>query len=118
MSKQHPPAPTASAVGPCPNVIQIVGRPGPGSLPRIIAPPDHPPEFLEHIQFEQSHPQTQVSDLGPSWPSCFISDEYDLYFFTVANRGCFDHFWLNLFPKRAGMHRSYLTLRYETTHVK
>ena len=25
MSKQPPPAPTASAVGPCPTVIQIVG---------------------------------------------------------------------------------------------
>ena len=37
-----PPAPTASAIGPCPTVIQIVGRPGTGSLPRTIAPPDHP----------------------------------------------------------------------------
>ena len=42
MSKQPPPAPTASAVGPCPTVIQIVGRPGTGSLPSIVAPPDHP----------------------------------------------------------------------------
>ena len=42
MSKQPPPAPTASAVGPCPTVIQIVGRPGIGSLPSTIAPPDHP----------------------------------------------------------------------------
>ena len=33
MSKQPPPAPTASAVGPCPTVIQIVGRPGTGRLP-------------------------------------------------------------------------------------
>ena len=33
MSKQPPPAPTASAVGPCPTVIQIVRRPGTGSLP-------------------------------------------------------------------------------------
>ena len=41
-SKQPPPAPTASAVGPCPTIIQIVGRPGTGSLPRAIAPPDHP----------------------------------------------------------------------------
>ena len=41
MSKQ--PAPTASAVGPCPTIIQIVGRPGPGSLPRTIPPPDQPP---------------------------------------------------------------------------
>ena len=37
-----PPAPTASAVGPCPTVIQIVGRPGTGSLPSTIPPPDHP----------------------------------------------------------------------------
>ena len=42
MSKQPPPAPTASTVGPCPTIIQIVGRPGTGSLPRTIAPPDHP----------------------------------------------------------------------------
>ena len=39
MSKQPPPAPTVSAVGPCPTVIQIVGRPGTGSLPSTIAPP-------------------------------------------------------------------------------
>ena len=38
MSKQPPPAPTTSAVGPCPTVIQIVGRPGNGSLPSTIAP--------------------------------------------------------------------------------
>ena len=43
MSIQPPPARTASAVGPCPTVIQIVGRPGTGSLPSTIAPPDHPP---------------------------------------------------------------------------
>ena len=42
MSKQPLPAPTTSAVGPCPTVIQIVGRPGTGSLPSTIAPPDHP----------------------------------------------------------------------------
>ena len=45
MSKQPPPlpppAPTASAIGPCPTVIQIVGCPGTGSLPCTIAPPDH-----------------------------------------------------------------------------
>ena len=41
MSKQPPTAPTASAVGPCPTVIQIVGRPGTGSLPSTFAPPDH-----------------------------------------------------------------------------
>ena len=42
MSKQPPPAPTASAADPFPTVIQIVGRPGTGSLPSTIAPPDHP----------------------------------------------------------------------------
>ena len=42
MSKQPPPAPTVSAVGHCPTIIQIVGRPGTGSLPSTIAPPDHP----------------------------------------------------------------------------
>ena len=46
MSKQPPPAPTASAVGPCPTVIKIVGRPGTGSLPSTIAPPDHPSMVL------------------------------------------------------------------------
>ena len=43
MSKPPPPAPTASAVGPCPTEIRIVGRPGTGSLPSTISPPDHPP---------------------------------------------------------------------------
>ena len=38
MSKQPPPA-----IGPCPTIIQIVGHPSTGSLPRTIAPPDLPP---------------------------------------------------------------------------
>ena len=42
MPKQPPSAPTASTRGPCPIVIQIVGRPGTGSLPSTIAPPDRP----------------------------------------------------------------------------
>ena len=42
MSKPPPSAPTVSAIGPCPTVIKIVGRPGTGSLPSTIAPPDHP----------------------------------------------------------------------------
>ena len=50
MSKQPPPAPTASAVGPCPTVIQIVGRPGTGSLPSTIAPPDHPLTIVKWTQ--------------------------------------------------------------------
>ena len=47
MSKQSPSAPTASAVGPCPTIIQTVGRTGTGSLPRTIARPDHPPAINE-----------------------------------------------------------------------
>ena len=42
MSKPPPPAPTASAIGLCPTVIKVVGRPGTGSLPSTIAPPNHP----------------------------------------------------------------------------
>ena len=34
MSKQTPPAPTGSTIGPCPTIIQIVGSPGTGSLPK------------------------------------------------------------------------------------
>ena len=48
MSKQPPPAPTASAIGPCPTNIHIVGRPGTGSLPRAIAPPDNPRNAVEN----------------------------------------------------------------------
>ena len=51
MSKQPPPAPTASAVDPCPTVIKIVGRPSTGSLPSTFAPPDHPHRFekIQHV---------------------------------------------------------------------
>ena len=42
MSKQPPTALKASAIDPCPTIIKIVGRPGTGSLPRTIAPHDHP----------------------------------------------------------------------------
>ena len=45
MSKPSPPAPTASAIGPCPTIIKNVGRPGTGSLPSTIAPPDPPPRW-------------------------------------------------------------------------
>ena len=47
MSKQPPPAPTACAVGPCPTIIQIVGRPSTGSLPSTTAPPNHPRDIPE-----------------------------------------------------------------------
>ena len=47
MSKHPPPAPAVSAIGPCPTIIQIIGRPGTGSLPRTIAPPDHPQHSMK-----------------------------------------------------------------------
>ena len=49
MSKQPPVAPTANAIGPCPTIIQIVGRPGTGSLPhghRTSRPPTQSPVNL------------------------------------------------------------------------
>ena len=49
MSKPPPPAPTASAIGPCPTIIKAVGRPGTGSLPSTIAPPDHPSIFGQNL---------------------------------------------------------------------
>ena len=48
MSKQPLPAPNASTIRPCPTIIQIVGRPGTGSLPSTITPPDHPPFGFGH----------------------------------------------------------------------
>ena len=66
MSKQPPPAPTTSAEGPCPTVIQTVGRPGTGSLPSTIAPPDHPLHTKEQ------------SDLGLHyWLMHFCPNVYD-----------------------------------------
>ena len=59
MSKQPPPAPTASATGPCPTIIQIVGRPGTGRLPRTIAPPDHP-QLRGCLQVKQSKLYTDI----------------------------------------------------------
>ena len=38
MSKQPLPAPYASAIDPFPTIIQIVGRPGTGSIPEPITP--------------------------------------------------------------------------------
>ena len=55
MSEQPPPAPTASAVGPGPTVIQIVGRLGTGNLPRAIAPHDHPRERKREMTDESKN---------------------------------------------------------------
>ena len=50
MSKQPPTAPVANAIGPCPTIIQIVGRPGTGSLPSAITPPNHPARYWQCIR--------------------------------------------------------------------
>ena len=44
----------------------------------------------------------------------FTSDEYGLYFFTVANRGCFD----NSEPNFSSRKVSCLALRYGSMHVE
>ena len=49
MSKQPPPAPTASAVGPCPTVIQIVGRPALEVYPAPSHHPTTPPVILSKL---------------------------------------------------------------------
>ena len=53
MSKQPPSASTASAIGPCSTIIQIVGRPGTGSYPGPSHPPPPPPKFC--IRQEVTH---------------------------------------------------------------
>ena len=59
MSKQPPPAPTERAVGPCPTLVQKVRRPGTGSLPSTIAPPDHPQAVKKLYYFEKFGEQQQ-----------------------------------------------------------
>ena len=50
----------------------------------------------------------------------FTSDEYDLYFFTVANRGCFDNLGLNFFPEKMwnALFLSDITLRKYARRIK
>ena len=66
MSKQPPPAPTASAVGPCPTLIQTVGRPGTGSLPCTIAPSGRPLFLLVFVRLLQ-WPVRNSSDVTFHW---------------------------------------------------
>ena len=44
MSKQPPPAPTESTIGPCPAIIQISRTPRHWELTSTFALPDHPPQ--------------------------------------------------------------------------
>ena len=46
MSNQPPPAPTASAIGPCPTIIQIVGPP---ALEVYPGPSHHPTIPASHV---------------------------------------------------------------------
>ena len=59
MSKLPPPAPTASAVGPCPTIIQISRTPGTGSSPSTIAPPTNPSTLVVR--------RSEISILGIPW---------------------------------------------------
>ena len=57
-----PPAPTASAIGPCPTVIKVVGRPGTGSLPSTIAPPGLLLQILTYTGDINFHTATFLSN--------------------------------------------------------
>ena len=62
-----PTTPTTSAVGPCPTVIQIVGRPGTESLPSTIAPPDHPRKLRNFDRILLPDIDTISSNTHISW---------------------------------------------------
>ena len=57
MSKRSPPVPVASAVGPCPTVIHIVGRLGTESLSR---PSHHPTSPRISRRVEHDRPQAHL----------------------------------------------------------
>ena len=82
MSKQPPPPLTASAVGPCPTVIQIVRRPGTGSLPSTIAPPDHP--RFSHLLILSRNGRTKIYDVSvPSGPPVHRNQPHLSIFFNA-----------------------------------
>ena len=105
MSKPPSPAPTVSAVGPCPTVIQIVGRSGTGSLPSTIAPPGHPllltrathltqnllhSKFFLHALLHHPiplHPKCQKLKL-PSEDTKFVSTRNLVHTVTFQNVTC------------------------------
>ena len=98
MSKPTLPAPTASTAGPCPTIIQIVGRPGTGSLPSTIAPPSSLPDyFLLLFLFKDPEPGRVAQSTGhltrqrswvryPVWPHTFVSPSAD-------SRGAVVSYW-------------------------
>ena len=92
MSKQPPPAPTASAVGPCPTVFKIVGRPGTGSLPSTFAPPDHPQNFRNRCKIYSVHLHlglylyAKYQDPSQSGSSDILSTRLFLYKMPVSKK--------------------------------
>ena len=75
MSKQPPPAPTASAVGPCPTVFKIAGRPGTGSLPSTFAPPDHPLSGSLRVNLDRRQTHTHITGALKNKQNCMYSDK-------------------------------------------
>ena len=72
ISKQPPPAPTASAIGPCPTGIQIVGRPGTGSLLSTFAPPDHLPILKREQGWTLLAQLTRAAEDRTRWKGIFV----------------------------------------------
>ena len=70
MSKQPPPATTASTIGPCPTIIQIVGRPGTGDLAgdKVVVNP-----LLTNIPFMDRSPDPIEQELPDLYPSCAVT---------------------------------------------
>ena len=63
--------------------------------------------FIPSSDFNAYPKQTKVIlSAVKKYPIFFTSDEYDLYFFTVANRGCFNNLVLTFFQKKSGVHCS------------
>ena len=92
MSKQPPPAHTASAVGPCPTKIQIVGRPGTGSLPRTIAPLADPFFYIKLVDsMSETCWQTVLSDHDLTINNCHQT--YMYWRFPVVKKKERDILW-------------------------
>ena len=91
MSKQPSPAPTASAVGPCPTISQIRRTPWHWKFTQhhhTTQPPPCSTERNGRLSIKQEKPLigmsyslksslswpslARVSDPGPSWPSCLV----------------------------------------------
>ena len=84
MSKQPPPAPTASAIGSCPTIVQIVGRLGTGTLPRTIASPDQP--LLIWVRVGQGPTALAVGAGGGCLDIFFLSSIISLFCLPLSGR--------------------------------